>query len=137
MCIRSRSGIKDFRVSVLPILTETAAIVLTEEEHNGKMYNLVGSEVLNGEKTAQIWSDALGKEIKYGGNDLDAWEKQFLQFLPDWMVFDFKLMYESFQKDGFIGTDEDVKKQTELLGHAPMKFVDFAKQTAEMWKKQG
>ncbi len=124
------------RIDVADI-AEAAAVALTEDGHTGQTYNLVGSEVLNGEKTAQIWSDALDKEIKYGGNDLDAWEKQFLQFLPDWMVFDFKLMYESFQKDGFIGTDEDLKKQTKLLGHAPRKFADFAKQTAGMWKKQG
>jgi hypothetical protein len=50
-----------------------------------------------GKSTAEAWSRALGKQITYGGNDLDAWEKQSLQYMPDWLVFDFKHMYDYFQ----------------------------------------
>jgi uncharacterized protein YbjT (DUF2867 family) len=121
------------RVNVIDI-AEAAAITMTEKGHDGKTYNLVGPDVLNGPKTAEIWSGALGKSIAYAGNDLDAWEQQFLQYLPAEVVFDFKIMYEHFQQHGFLGTKEDIEIQSKLLGHPPRDFADFAKQTAGMWK---
>ena len=57
---------------------------------------LVGPDVLTGASTAQVYSRHLEKTIAYGGDDLDAWEKQVLQFLPPWMVFDFKMMSRLF-----------------------------------------
>jgi uncharacterized protein YbjT (DUF2867 family) len=83
------------RVDVADI-AEAAAITLTADGHEGKTYNLVGPEVLTGEKTAEMWGEALGQQIIYAGNDLDAWEQQFLQYLPASVVFDFKLMYQAF-----------------------------------------
>lgn len=121
------------RVDVADI-AEAAAITLTQDGHEGKTYNLVGPDALTGSQVAAIWSEALGTTIAYGGNDLDAWEQQFLQFLPDWMVFDFKLMNECFQRDGMLATQEDIGIQTKLLGHAPRKFSNFTKATAETWK---
>ncbi len=121
------------RVDVADI-AETAAITLTQDGHEGKTYNLVGPDALTGAQVAAIWSETLGTTITYAGNDLDSWEQQFLQFLPDWMVFDFKLMYECFQRDGFLATQEDIDIQTKLLGHAPRKFSDFTKATAKIWK---
>lgn len=120
------------RVDVRDI-AEVAAIALTTEGHEGEIYNLVGPEPLTGEKTAEIWSKALAMKISYAGNDMDAWEQQSLQYLPAWMVFDFRLMYEFFQKHGLQATPEDIARQTKLLGHAPRSFEDFAKETAAMW----
>lgn len=124
------------RVDVLDI-AEAAAIALTTDGHEGQTYNLIGPDVYTGQSTAEAWSRALGKTITYGGNDLDAWEQQTLQYMPAWAVFDFKLMYEFFQKEGLKATDEDITRQTNLLGHAPRSFDDFARQTAAMWQQQG
>jgi len=121
------------RVDVRDI-AEAAAIALTTNGHEGQIYNLVGPEVHTGQSTAQIWSQALGKTIAYAGNDLEAWEQQSLQYMPAWMVFDFKLMFAFFQKHGLKATPADLERQTKLLGHAPRRFEDFAKETAKMWK---
>ncbi|MCJ8164172.1 NmrA family NAD(P)-binding protein [Pontibacter sp. E15-1] len=115
-------------------IAEAAAIALTEQGHSGKTYNLVGPEPLTGPQTAEIWQKVLGKPIVYGGDDLDAWEQQTLQYMEPWKVFDFKLMYEFFQKNGFKGTAEDVDHLTKLLGHAPRTFEKFVQETAEQWK---
>jgi uncharacterized protein YbjT (DUF2867 family) len=85
----------------------------------------VGSDVLTGASTAEIYSRHLGKPIAYGGNDLDAWEKQVLQFLPPWMVFDFRMMYAHFQKQGLLATAAELKAFEGLLGHAPRRFDAF------------
>jgi uncharacterized protein YbjT (DUF2867 family) len=86
---------------------------------------LVGPEVLTGASTAEIYSRHLGKTIAYGGDDLDAWGTQVLQFLPPWMVFDFKIMYAYFQKHGLRATDDELKTLETLLGHAPRRFDAF------------
>ena len=70
-----------------------------------------------------------------GSADLDAWEQQSLEFLPAWMVFDFRLMYAYFQESGLKATSDDIKRQTELIGHEPRSFEDFARETAKTWQE--
>lgn len=121
------------RVDVRDI-AEAAAITLTTKGHEGQCYDLVGPEAVTGESTAKSWSAALGKPIAYGGDDLEAWEKQQLQYLPAWMVFDFRSMYEHFQKHGLIASAEAIARQTTLIGHAPRAFDAFAQETAAAWR---
>jgi uncharacterized protein YbjT (DUF2867 family) len=122
------------RVDVRDI-AEAAAIAFTTPGHEGQTYNLVGPQAHTGRSTAEAWSRALGKAITYGGNDLEKWEQQSLQFLPAWMVFDFGLMYKLFQDEGFKAAAADIDRQTNLLGHAPRSFEDFAMETARIWKE--
>ena len=121
------------RVDVRDI-AEAAAIVLTEDGHAGQTYNLVGPRACTGAGTAETWSRALGKPIAYAGDDLDAWEAQSLQYLPPWMVFDFRLMYAFFQEKGLKATAADIDRLTKLLGHPPRSFEDFAAETAKAWR---
>lgn len=120
------------RVDVRDI-SEAAVLSLTTSSHEGQTYDLVGPEALTGEETARRWSRALGKPIAYGGNDLDAWEKQSLAYMPDWMVYDFRLMYAHFQEKGLIASSAAIARQTRLLGHAPRGFDAFAAETAAAW----
>lgn len=121
------------RVDVRDI-AEAAAIALIGDAHDGQVYNLVGPDALTGVATAAAWARALGREVVYGGDDMDAWERQSLAFLPPWMVFDFRLMYEHFQRHGLLATPEDIARQTALLGHAPRGFEAFARETAAAWR---
>jgi uncharacterized protein YbjT (DUF2867 family) len=120
------------RVDVRDI-AEAAAITLTTSGHAGQTYNLVGPDAHTGQSSATAWSQALGKPIVYGGNDLDAWEQQTLAYLPSWIVFDLRLMYAFMQKEGYKATPADIERQTQLLGHAPRRFIDFARETAATW----
>jgi uncharacterized protein YbjT (DUF2867 family) len=121
------------RVDVRDI-AEAAAIALTEAGHDGKIYNLVGPEAVTGTSTAAVWSRALGRPVAYAGDDLDAWEKQAVRALPAWMAFDFRMMYGFFQEKGLKATPADVEALTKLLGHAPRRFEDFARERARAWK---
>jgi uncharacterized protein YbjT (DUF2867 family) len=121
------------RVDVRDI-AEAAAVTLTTTGHEGQSYDLVGPQAVTGESTAKSWGAALGKPIAYAGDDLDAWEKQQLQYLPDWMVFDFRSMYEHFQKNGLVASAEAIARQTKLTGHPPRSFDAFAAETAQAWR---
>lgn len=121
------------RVDVRDI-AEAAAVALTGSAHEGQTYDLVGPEAVTGPSTAKSWSTALGRPIAYGGDDLDAWEKQQVQYLPHWMVFDFREMYRHFQERGLIASAEAIARQTKLVGHAPRAFDAFAAETAAAWR---
>jgi uncharacterized protein YbjT (DUF2867 family) len=121
------------RVDVRDI-AEAAAVALTTSGHEGQSYDVVGPEVHTGESTAQVWARALGRPIAYAGNDLEAWEKQSLQYMPDWLVFDFKAMYAFFQEKGLKAAPETIERQTRLIGHSPRAFGAFAAETASAWR---
>jgi hypothetical protein len=50
------------------------------------------------------------------------------------MVYDFRLVYEFFQRNGLKATPFDIELQTKLLGHEPRAFEDYAMEVARSWK---
>jgi uncharacterized protein YbjT (DUF2867 family) len=120
------------RVDVRDI-ADAAIAALTSEGHNGQTYNLVGPRPLTGNDCAEGWSKALKKKIAYAGDDVDAWEKQNLAYLPPFMAYDFARMYAFFQEKGLRASAADIERQTKLTGHAPRSFEDFTKETAKVW----
>jgi uncharacterized protein YbjT (DUF2867 family) len=123
-------------ISVVDVrdIAEAAAIALTTEGHLGKTYNLNGPDVLSGNEAARIWSGLLHKEIRYGGEDLDAFEAQVRDRVAAWAAFDFRMMFQGYLERGFAAEDGDIETLTKLLGHPPRRYEDFAKETAEAWQ---
>jgi len=119
------------RVDVRDI-AEAAAIALTQGDHGGQTYDLGGPTPWTGSATAEVWSRALGKPVKYAGDDLDAWAQGALQFMPAWMVFDFGMMYAHFQKNGLLAQPGAVERLSNLLGHPPRKFEDYAMESVKV-----
>src|ERR1700684_1218241 len=117
-------------------IAEAAAIALTSDGHFGKTYNLNGPEVLSGPKIASIWSGLLGKEIRYSGDDMDAFEAQMRKTAPSWSAFDIRMMFEGYLERGFTAEDGDLETLTDLLGHAHRRYENFATETALSWQKQ-
>ncbi|HKV75033.1 MAG TPA: NmrA family NAD(P)-binding protein [Gemmatimonadales bacterium] len=115
-------------------IAEAGVLALTSNVTDNETVDLVGPEAMTAPKTAEIWSKALGKTIKYGGDDLDAWEKSMLAYMPAWQVFDFRMMYHFFQTKGLKATPQSIARQTKLLGHAPRAYEPFVEATAKSWK---
>ena len=116
-------------------IAEAAAIALTSDGHFGKTYNLNGPEVLSGPKVASIWSGLLGKEIRYPGDNMDAFEEQMRKQAPSWSAFDIRMMFQGYLKRGFVAEPGDLETLTELLGHSPRRYEDFARQTTLAWQQ--
>src|SRR5260370_33029696 len=77
-------------------IAEAAAIALTGDGHLGKTYNLIGPDILSGDGAASIWSKLLGKRIRYGGHDMNAFEEEMRKKTAAWAVFDILLMLQSY-----------------------------------------
>ena len=116
-------------------IAEAAAIALTSDGHFGKTYNLNGPEVLSGPKIASIWSGLLGKEIRYLGDDMDAFEEQMRKKAPSWSAFDIRMMFQGYLERGFAAETGDLETLTKLLGHTPRRYEDFAKETFVQWQE--
>jgi uncharacterized protein YbjT (DUF2867 family) len=115
-------------------IAEATAIALTTAGHEGKTYNLNGPDIVSGLAAAAIWSEVLGKEIKYTGHDMDVFEKQMRDKAPAWSAFDIRMMFQGYIERGFVAGDDDLETLTTLLGHAPRRYIDFARETAIAWQ---
>jgi uncharacterized protein YbjT (DUF2867 family) len=115
-------------------VAEAAVRALTEPGHAGKTYTLAGPDPLTGEDCARAFSEALGRKVVYGGDDLEAWAKSNRAYMPAWAVYDYALMYAMFQKKGLKATPAQLQETRTIVGHEPRKFADFVKETAASWK---
>lgn len=98
-----------------------------------RLLNLVGPERLTGKDLAAIWSQVLGREIAYAGDDTKAFEETMKAYAPGWMAYDMRLMAERFQSDGMIAEEGDVERLQAILGRPLRSYGDFASQAAADW----
>lgn len=126
-------GVGLSRVDVRDI-ARAAARAFTERGPENRSFALVGPDVLTGTDVARIWGEALGREVAYGGDDLDAWAEGASRMLPDWMVYDFRIMYETFQREGLVASEEDLEETRTILRGEPRSFRAFAEETAAGWR---
>ena len=122
-------------------LGEVAAAALLERQRAdqalpAEVIDVVEPEVLTGEAIAAIWTEVLGQQVSYGGDDvLDSLEQQLTAFMPGWMAYDLRLMMRRFQVDGMVaapGTDQRLRA---LLGRPMRSYREFAAETAAGWSR--
>lgn len=97
-------------------------------------YELSGPDALTGPSLAALWSDVLGREVRYAGNDLDAFETNLKSRAPAWIAYDMRAMMRRYQRDGAVATPEDLDRLTALLGRPPRSYRDFATETGQSWQ---
>ena len=120
------------RVDVRDI-ADCAVNALMKPGHEGQTYDLNGPDTLTGEGTARIYSKHLGREVRYSGDDLDAWGEKMKNLMPEFMVPEMRIMYEFFHEKGMIASKEDLEKTQKLLGHKPRTFDAFVKEITTEW----
>jgi uncharacterized protein YbjT (DUF2867 family) len=110
---------------------EVAAIELMKREQSPvplplDRIDVVGPDILTGSAIAGIWSDALGREIVYGGDDTAAFERTMAAFAPSWTAYDMRKMAEGFQRHGMKPTAGDADRLVAMLGRPLRSYRDFA-----------
>lgn len=96
-------------------------------------YALVGPHAQTGPGVAALWTEILGREVRYGGDDLDGFEARLRQMMPNWLARDLRLMSARYQSDGAVASDADIARLTALLGHPPRGYRAFAEDMARAW----
>jgi uncharacterized protein YbjT (DUF2867 family) len=94
---------------------------------------LVGPEVLTGAEVAAIWASVLGRDVRYGGHDLAAFESQAAGMMPGWMAHDFRLMLRAFHRFGLIPGKDSRAVFEALIGHPLRTYRALAQEAAANW----
>lgn len=109
---------------------EIAAIELLRRANAGspqvaERINLVGPDTLTGINAAAIWSEVLGRQIAYAGDDTAGFEQNLRNVMPGWMAYDMRLMAERFLSDGMLPEAGDVARLTSMLGRPLRNYRDY------------
>ena len=123
------------RVDVRDI-ADCAVNALTKRGFEGQTIAIHGPDTLTGNDIARIYSRYVGRDVRYGGNDLDVWVRRVRNVMPEWKVRDYRVMYKFYQDHGMAAVVADLEKEQKLLGHKPRRFEDFAKEIAGGWKEE-
>jgi uncharacterized protein YbjT (DUF2867 family) len=121
-------------------LAAVAAQVLLQRDRAddllpAEILDVVAPEPITGTGTATLWSELLDRPVAYGGDDLDAFERQLGAFAPDWMAFDMRRMMGRFQRDGLVARPGTRARLRQLIGRPMRSYRDFATEIASEWKK--
>ena len=85
---------------------------------------------------ATIFSKYLGREIYYGGDDLETWAKRAQHMMPEWMVNNLRIMYDYFQRYGLLASPQDFTDQYRVLGREPQSFNNFVAEIVPIWERE-
>lgn len=97
-------------------------------------YELLGPDPLTGASAAAVWTDLLGREVRYAGGDLDVFENAVKGRAPAWLAYDLRAMMRRYQTDGAVATVADVDRLAALLGRSPRNYRDFVRETVRSWR---
>ncbi len=109
-------------------IADCAVRVLTEAGHEGKDYFLHGPDTISGPGAAEVYAKHLGRDVFYGGDDVDAWGKPVEAFLPPWLLDSLKKMFLGQQQHGGVADAEAVAASEAAVGHPLRTFEDFVKE---------
>jgi uncharacterized protein YbjT (DUF2867 family) len=115
------------RVDVRDV-ADAAVNALLHPGHDGRTYPLAGADVLTGDDSARHYSEALGRRVRYAGDDLEAFANLFAGVVPGWMLYDFVLMYEHLQREGLRATAEELRNAEAIFGHPPRSYREFVRE---------
>ncbi len=104
-------------------IADCAVRVLTEDSHAGADYLLHGPDTINGPKAAEVYAQHFGREVFYGGDDVDAWGKPVEAFLPPWLLDSLKKMFLGQQSHGGVADAAAVTASEAAVGH-PLRTFD-------------
>ena len=115
------------RVDVRDV-ADVAASMLLEEGNASCDIPVVGPDTWTGPSIAAAYSEILGRRVRYSGDDLEAWAVAASGHLPRWLLRDIRIMFDYFQRNGFLPTDRQIVESRGALGHEPRPFLDFARE---------
>jgi uncharacterized protein YbjT (DUF2867 family) len=111
-------------------IADCAVRVLTEDGHAGAEYHLHGPDTINGPQAAEGYARHFGREVRYGGDDVDQWGKPVEAFLPPWLLDSLKKMFLAQQLNGGVADAQAVAASQEAVGHPLRTFDAFVAELA-------
>jgi len=104
-------------------LAMVAATVLASSEHDDRIYTLTGPQSLSFAEVAAIFSEVLGRSIRYADVPVEAYHEQLVgNGVPHWVADDLRVLSRAFRR-GYTGpVTTDV---TQVTGRAACPLFAF------------
>ncbi|MFK7790508.1 MAG: NAD(P)H-binding protein [Phycisphaeraceae bacterium] len=115
-------------------IADVAFAALTDDKHDGELYELTGPELLSMQQVTQSLTDAVGHDVTYRPISFEEHEAELTTHMgPEFAKFLTELMREVMDgRNEWLG--DGVQR---ALGREPKSFADYAKQVAATgaWKQ--
>lgn len=136
--VKERSGIYlpagNSRVPMIDTrdIAAAAATVLTEGDHDNRIYDLTGPELIAQHDIAAALTASLGREIGYHPiSDADAWKAMRKNDLPEIMCHAFITLWQSYRR----GESDFVSGWAEILtGRKPAGLEDYLRENIALFR---
>lgn len=117
-------------------IAEVAALALITRDRSPEplpveTIEIHGPDVITSESAVALWSEVLGKNVRYPGDDLREAEQRFSKFMPSATAYDVVRMFRGFHKFGMIGSEDVIDRVTNMLGHPLRTYRAYAEECAE------
>jgi uncharacterized protein YbjT (DUF2867 family) len=126
--------IRDGKQSLVDVrdIADVAVHVLTEAEHENRIYEITGPQSLSYHDVAATLSAVLGRTIRYVDVPPETALDAMLQSgMPEWNAKALIDLYSVFAAGGMARTADVVER---ITGHAPRSFEQFARDHAEAFR---
>src|SRR5215469_9077906 len=128
-------GGKTSPISAVDVARVVAVILNDPAPHIGQIYDLTGPESTDLDHHARVFSEALGRPIRYRDVPLPAWSEGLRRAkFPEHLVKHLSAMAELNRKGRYDRMTDTVYK---LTGEAPTNMRDFVKLHAAEFKQRG
>ena len=128
-------GGKTSPISAVDVARAVATILDDPAPHIGQIYDLTGPESADLDHYARVFSEALGRPIRYRDVPLPAWSEGLRQAkFPEHLVRHLSAMAELTRQGRYDRMTDTVYK---LIGETPTNIRDFVKLHAAEFKQRG
>lgn len=113
---------------------EVAAIELIKRDRSPvplptEIVEIHGPDVITAQSAVRTWTDAVGKQVTYPGDDLRAFEKKFTKMSTSATAYDVAGMFRGFQRDGMVAPEGASNRIAAMLGRPLRTYQAFAEET--------
>lgn len=109
-------------------IADVAVAALTEDRHNGELYELTGPRLLTFEEAVQEIAKATGKPIQYEAISTDAYKAMLVEYnIPDDFIWLVTYLFTEVLDGRNAHLSDGVQR---ALGRAPRDFSEYARKTA-------
>ncbi|GIE30340.1 NmrA family transcriptional regulator [Actinoplanes italicus] len=111
-------------------IAEVAAVVLRDDRHAGRIYELTGPALTTPRDRARILGEALGEPVRFVDQTVDQAREQMLTFMPPPVVEGTLAILGS-----PLATEQRISPHiAEILGRAPRSFSDWARRSVDAFR---
>jgi uncharacterized protein YbjT (DUF2867 family) len=127
-------GGKTSPISAIDVARAVAAILDDPAPHIGKIYDLTGPESADLDHYARVYSEVLGRPIRYRDVPIPPWSEGIRKAgFPEHVVKHLSAMAELTRQGRYDRMTDTARK---LTGEAPMNMSDFVKLHAAEFKQR-